>query len=152
MPPKPIIQKMSPYYDKKTNTTYYDSTMVIKLCQKENLNRDCEKEDMRVFIVYDEDEDLIYVYGSRKSEEYPDHIDFVKTFTCSCALYDFLNIILGIDAGYHVNTSVYCLSGLTNYSGFDDFDRETSKQNEISGYDNERLSRKRFYKYINIIF
>ena len=40
---------MSPYYDETTETTYYDTTMVVEFRQLESLDEDCDAEDMRVF-------------------------------------------------------------------------------------------------------
>ena len=140
---------MSSYY---TNTTYYDSTMVVELRQLENLDENCVVEDMRVFLLYDEDNDLFYIYGSRKSANHPGLVDFVKTFDSVSHAYDFLNIIMGFDIGLLVNTSVYFMDGLTNYSEFDDFSKIASRKNEISGYDRQKMTRKKFKKYMSVIF
>jgi len=143
---------MSSYYDKETGTTYYDPTMVIEFCQMENLDRHCKIHDMRVFMLYDQDDELIYLYGSRKSDKYPDQITFERTFSCISHLYDFLNISMGFDQGYRVDTGIYCMSGLTNYSDFDSFANEKSKHNEITGYNYQIMTKKTFKKYLNAIF
>jgi hypothetical protein len=143
---------MSPYYDEQTDTTYYDTTMVVEFRQLESLDEDCDAEDMRVFLLYDEDEDLIYVYGSRKSKDYPGLVDFVKTFDSESHAYDFLNVIMGFDAGFLVNTSVYYMDGLTDYSGFDDLSNNASRKIEISGYDGQKMSKKAFKKYMSVLF
>ena len=127
--------------------------MVVEFRQLESLDENCSVEDMRVFLLYDEDEDLIYVYGSRKSEDYPGLVEFVKTFDSESHAYDFLNVIMGFDAGFFVNTSVYYMDGLTDYSGFDDLSKKAvSKKIEISGYDRQTMSKKAFKKYMSILF
>jgi hypothetical protein len=140
---------MSHYYDEPTNTTYYDPTMVIKISQ---LEKNSKIEDMQVFIVYDDEEDLIYMYGSRKDKSHPDLVDFVKTFDSESHAYDFLCIMMGLDMGYAVNTSVFLMSGLTNYSIYDDFVANVNKSEELSGFDKEHLTLKRFRKFLGVLF
>ena len=145
---------MTSYYDwdDSESVNYYEPTMVVEFRQLESTDKDCDTEDMRVFMVYDEDEELMYVYGSRKSESHRNQVEFVKTFDTYDQLYDFLNIIMGFDEGYKVNTSVHFMDGLTDYSGFDDFARNASRTNEISGYNREKMSKKRFNKYMSVLF
>jgi hypothetical protein len=138
--------------DYSAETFYYDPTMVIEFRQLESQDATCQIEDMRIFLIYDETDDLIYAYGSRKSNAYPNLVDFVKCFECEDSLYDFLNIMMGFDKGYSVNTSVYYMSGLTNQSYFDDFVENTSKKNEITGYDREKMSRRKFHKYMSVLY
>ena len=59
---------MSYYYDEQTETKYYEPTMVIEFRQIESKDSDCDVEDMHAFIMYDYEEDLIYVFGSRKKD------------------------------------------------------------------------------------
>ena len=80
------------YWDESESVKYYEPTMVVEFRQLESTDKDCETEDMRVFMVYDEDEDLMYVYGSRKSESHMNQVEFVKTFDNDDQLYDFLNV------------------------------------------------------------
>lgn len=145
---------MTSYYDwdDSESVNYYEPTMVVEFRQLESTDKDCDTEDMRAFIVYDEDEELMYVYGSRKSESHRNQVEFVKTFDTYDQLYDFLNIIMGFDEGYKVNTSVHFMDGLTDYSGFDDFARNASRTNEISGYNREKMTKKRFNKYMSVLF
>ena len=57
---------MSAYYDEDTNTTYYDSQIVLNISEFYD-----GKRDTNVFILYDKDDELLYVYGSRgKSSKY----------------------------------------------------------------------------------
>jgi regulation of enolase protein 1 (concanavalin A-like superfamily) len=125
--------------------------MVVEFRQLESTDKDCQTEDMRVFMVYDEDEDLMYVYGSRKSESHRNQVEFVKTFDTDDQLYDFLNVIMGFDEKHRVNTSVHYMDGLSDYSGFDDFVRNASRTNEISGYNREKMTKKRFKQYISVL-
>ena len=57
---------MTSYYDKATNTTYYDNQMVLNITE---YDRDKDK-DMNVYIVYDNDDQTMYVYGSRGNKKY----------------------------------------------------------------------------------
>ena len=59
---------------------------------------------------------------------------------------------MGFDKGYQVNTSVYCMSGLTNMSLFDDFVENASRKCEISGYDREKMSKRKFRKYMSVLY
>jgi hypothetical protein len=140
------------YWDESESVKYYEPTMVVEFRQLESTDKNCQTEDMRVFMVYDEDEDLMYVYGSRKSESHGNQVEFVKTFDTSDQLYDFLTVIMGFDDGYKVNTSVHYMDGLSDYSGFDDFARNASRTNEISGYNREKMTKKRFNKYMSVLF
>lgn len=142
---------MSYYYDEETDVKYYDPAMVVEFRQLENLDEDCDVEDMRVFLTYDEDDDLIYIYGSRKSDEF-DRVEFSKSFDSESHAYDFLNILLGLGDGYRVNTSVYCMSNLTDYSTFDDFVENSSSNAEISGYNRQRITLKKFRRYMSVLF
>jgi len=145
---------MTPYYDwdDSESINYYEPTMVVEFRQLESTDKDCNTEDMRVFMVYDVDEELMYVYGSRKSESHKNQVEFVKTFDTDDQLYDFLNVIMGFDDGYKVNTSVHYMDGLSDYSGFDDFVEHASRTNEISGYNREKMTKKRFKKYMSVLF
>jgi hypothetical protein len=145
---------MTSYYDwdDSESVNYYEPTMVVEFRQLESTDKDCDTEDMRVFMVYDYDEELMYVYGSRKSESHRNQTEFVKTFDTSDQLYDFLTVIMGFDDGYKVNTSVHYMDGLSDYSGFDDFARNASRTNEISGYNREKMTKKRFNKYMSVLF
>jgi hypothetical protein len=140
------------YWDESESVKYYEPTMVVEFRQLESTDKNCNIEDMRVFMVYDEDEDLMYVYGSRKSESHRNQVEFVKAFDTSDQLYDFLTVIMGFDDGYKVNTSVHFMDGLTDYSGFNDFVRNASRTNEISGYNREKMTKKRFNKYMSVLF
>lgn len=144
---------MTPYYywDDSESVKYYESTMVVEFRQLESTDKDCDKEDMRVFMVYDEDEDLVYVYGSRKSESHRNQVEFVKAFETDDQLYDFLNVIMGFDEKHRVNTSVHYMDGLSDYSGFDDFVKNASRTNEISGYNREKITKKRFKQYMSVL-
>ena len=98
--------------------------------------------------MYDYEEDLIYVFGSRKK----DSAQFVKAFDSEKHAYEFLDIMMGFDRGYFINTSVYYMSDLTDYSMFDDFAEKAIRKDEISGYDRELITLKKFRKYLSVIF
>ncbi len=140
------------YYDESESVKYYEPTMVVEFRQLERTDKNCDTEDMRAFIVYDDEEDLIYVFGSRKSDTHRNQAEFVKKFDTHDQLYDFLNIIMGFDNKHRINTSVHFMPDLTDYSGFDDFVRNASRTNEISGYNREKMTKKRFKQYMSVLF
>jgi hypothetical protein len=125
---------------------YYDPKMVIYLTEKDHQGNT----DMNLFLVYDEDEDLIYVYGSRgyESRNNTHFVKFVKTFSCYNALYNFISITMGFGVGHRLSVSVNQLSGLTNYSEYPDFLSKVSRTNEIVAYDNTRIGKKDLMRYI----
>ena len=125
---------------------YYDPKMVLYLTEKDHQGNT----DMNLFLVYDEDEDLIYVYGSRgyESRNNTHFVKFVKTFSCYNALYNFISITMGFGVGHRLSVSVNQLSGLTNYSEYPDFLSKVSRSNEIVAYDNTRIGKKDLMRYI----
>jgi hypothetical protein len=125
---------------------YYDPKMVLYLTEKDHQGNT----DMNLFLVYDEDEDLIYVYGSRgyESRNNTHFVKFVKTFSCYNALYNFISITMGFGVGHRLSVSVNQLSGLTNYSEYPDFLSKVSRTNEIVAYDNTRISKRDLMRYI----
>ncbi len=44
------------------------------------------------------------------------------------------------------------MSGLTNYSIYDDFVANVNKSEELSGFDKEHLTLKRFRKFLGVLF
>lgn len=138
-------------YSRMPSTTpddiiYYDPKMVLYLTEKDHQGNT----DMNLFLVYDEDEDLIYVYGSRgyESRNNTHFVKFVKTFSCYNALYNFISITMGFGVGHRLSVSVNQLSGLTNYSEYPDFLSKVSRTNEIVAYDNTRISKRDLMRYI----
>ena len=68
---------MTSYYDEETETSYYENTIVVEFRQ---IERDTNKVDMRVFMLYDAEDELMYLYGSRKSNEFQNYTNFLKKF------------------------------------------------------------------------
>lgn len=139
---------MTSYYDETTETTYYENTFVVEFRQKE---KGTNVVDMRVFILYDSDEELIYVYGSRKSNSHRSHPIFAKTFADEDHVYDFLDIMLDFSR-HKIDTSVHQIDYLTSNSDFDDIVANVTNHNELSGFDNVKMTKKNFRKYLNVIF
>lgn len=125
---------------------YYEPKMVIYLTEKDQQGTI----DMNLFIVYDEDEDLIYVYGSRgyESRNNTNFVKFFKTFSCYNALYNFISITMGFGVGHRLSISVNQMAGLTNYSEYHDFVSKVSRSNEIVAYDNTRITKRELMRYI----
>jgi|DEB19_MinimDraft_2_1074335.scaffolds.fasta_scaffold00006_44 hypothetical protein len=125
---------------------YYEPKMVIYLTEKDQQGTI----DMNLFIVYDEDEDLIYVYGSRgyESRNNTNFVKFVKTFSCYNAMYNFISITMGFGVGHRLSISVNQMAGLTNYSEYHDFVSKVSRSNEIVAYDNTRITKRELMRYI----
>ena len=130
---------MSGYYDEATETTYYDPIMVLNITEYD-ANRNS---DSNIFIVYDVDEDLYYLYGSRG------HIRYSKSFDNEDALYNFISIVMGFSEKHMVSISVNYMDDLTNYDEYDELESKVSRFNEVVAYDNIVLTRKRFLRYLN---
>lgn len=139
---------MTSYYDEETETTYYENTIVVEFQQLEKGTR---KVDMRIFMLYDADEDLIYLYGSRKSDEFPNYPTFAKTFNDETQLYDFLDIMMDFSR-HRIDTAVHQIDYLTDVSDFDDIVRSVNRRTELSGFDNVKITKKDYKKYINVVF
>jgi len=139
---------MTSYYDEETETTYYENTIVVEFQQLEKGTR---KVDMRIFMLYDADEDLIYLYGSRKSNEFPNYPTFAKTFNDETQLYDFLDIMMDFSR-HRIDTAVHQIDYLTDISDFDDIVRSVNNRTELSGFDNIKITKKTYKQYINVVF
>jgi len=125
---------------------YYEPKMVLNLTEHDRSG----DVDMNAFIVYDEDEDLIYVYGSRgyESRGNTTYVKYVKTFSCYNALYNFISLSMGFGTNHRLDISVNLLAGLTNYSEYSDFVSKVRRSNEIVAYDNTRITKKELMRYI----
>ena len=130
---------MSGYYDEATNTTYYDPVMVLNITEYDTNG----KPDTNVFLVYDEDEDLYYLYGSRG------HVSYTKSFCCSENLYNFISIVMGFSENHKVSISVNYMDDLTDYDDYDKLQSKVSRFNEVVAYDNLTLSKKRLQRFLN---
>lgn len=139
---------MTSYYDEETDTSYYENTIVVEFRQLEKGTRNV---DMRIFMLYDSDEDLIYLYGSRKSDDFPNYPTFAKTFNDETQLYDFLDIMMDFTR-HRIDTAVHQIDYLTDVSDFDDIVRSINNRTELSGFDNVKITKKDYKKYINVIF
>ena len=130
---------MSGYYDEATNTTYYDPVMVLNITEYDTNG----KPDTNVFLVYDEDEDLYYLYGSRG------HVSYTKSFCCSENLYNFISIVMGFSENHKVSISVNYMDDLTDYDDYNKLQSKVSRFNEVVAYDNVTLSKKRLQRFLN---
>ena len=130
---------MSGYYNEETNTTYYDPVMVLNITEYDTN----EKPDTNVFLVYDEDEDLYYLYGSRG------HVSYTKSFCCIENLYNFISIVMGFSENHKVSISVNYMDDLTNYDDYNKLQSKVSRFNEVVAYDNITLSKKRLQQYLS---
>ena len=130
---------MSGYYDEATNTTYYDPVMVLNITEYDTNGNP----DTNVFLVYDEDEDLYYLYGSRG------HVSYTKSFCCIENLYNFISIVMGFSENHTVSISVNYMDDLTDYDDYDKLQSKVSRFNEVVAYDNVTLSKKRLQRFLN---
>ena len=101
------------------------------------------KPDTNVFLVYDEDEDLYYLYGSRG------HVSYTKSFYCIENLYNFISIVMGFSENHKVSISVNYMDDLTDYDDYDKLQSKVSRFNEVVAYDNVTLSKKRLQRFLN---
>lgn len=139
---------MTSYYDEETETTYYENTIVVEFRQLEKGTREV---DMRVFMLYDAEENLVYLYGSRKSDEFPNYPNFIKTFNDENQMYNFLDIMMDFSR-HRIDTAVHQIDYLTDDSDFDDIVRSVNRRTELSGFDSVKITKKDYKKYINVVF
>jgi hypothetical protein len=128
---------MSGYYDELTNTTYYDPQMVINITE---YDREGDK-DSNVFIVFDEEEEMYYLFGSRGGSK---HVRYTKTFYCKNQMYDFISITMGFKDNHTISLSVNYVNNLTNYDEYDDIKQKVTRFNEVVAYDDFTISKKDF--------
>ncbi len=124
--------------------TYYGPTMVLNITE---FDHDGDK-DTDLFIVYDNDDELFYVYGHRGSTK-SKHVAYMRSFSCVCAMYDFINITCNFKEMRSLSIQINQLDGLTSDSDYFDFKRKVSKYNEVVAYDNYNwLGPRKFSKLI----
>jgi len=133
---------MSGYYDEPTNTTYYDPQMVINITE---YDREGDK-DSNVFIVFDEEEEIYYLFGSRGGSK---HVRYTKTFYCKNQMYDFLSITMGFMDKHTISISANYVNNLTDYDEYDEIKQKVSRFNEVVAYDDFTISKKDFRVFLN---
>ncbi len=134
---------MTAYYDEPTKTTYYDPTMVMNITEYDN-NYD---QDMTTFILFDTNDNLFYVYGSREGSKY---VKYVKTFHNINTLYNFIYLSMALSEKHQISISVNYIEGLTNYDEFNEINEKITRYNEIVAYDNiDGFSKKDFRQYVD---
>ena len=134
---------MSAYYDEPTDTTYYDPMMVMNITEYDKNN----DQDMSVFILFDTDDNLFYVYGSREGSKY---VKYVKTFDNINSLYNFINLSMALSENHQISVSVNYIEGLTNYDEFNAINEKMTRYNEIVAYDDiNGFSKKDFRQYVD---
>lgn len=134
---------MSAYYDESTDTTYYDPMMVINITEYDKNN----DQDMSVFILFDTDDNLFYVYGSREGSKY---VKYTKTFDNVNTLYNFIYLSMALSENHQISISVNYIEGLTNYDEFNEINEKMTRYNEIVAYDDiNGFSKKDFRQYVD---
>ena len=134
---------MSAYYDKPTDTTYYDPMMVMNITEYDKNN----DQDMSVFILFDVDDNLFYVYGSREGLKY---VKYTKTFDNVNSLYNFIYLSMALSENHQISVSVNYIEGLTNYDEFNEINEKMTRYNEIVAYDDiNGFSKKDFRQYVD---
>jgi hypothetical protein len=133
---------MSGYYDEPTNTTYYEPQMVINITE---YDRDGDK-DSDVFIVFDDEEEMYYLFGSRGGSK---HVRYTKTFYCKNQMYDFLSITMGFMDKHTISISANYVNNLTDYDEYDEIKQKVSRFNEVVAYDDFTISKKDFRVFLN---
>jgi hypothetical protein len=109
--------------------------------------------DTKCFIIYDNDEDLFYLYGSRKNTTYPNHCVYNKCFSSMRDLHNFLKIVMSLELDDHnVNTYVYHVPYATSEDNFDTYLKKCNPKHEITGYNKVSLkSFKDFSLYLSAL-
>jgi predicted RNase H-related nuclease YkuK (DUF458 family) len=134
---------MTAYYDEPTDTTYYDPMMVMNITEYDKNN----DQDMSVFILFDVDDNLFYVYGSREGSKY---VKYVKTFDNINSLYNFIYLSMALSENHQISISVNYIEGLTNYDEFNEINEKMTRYNEIVAYDDiNGFSKKDFRQYVD---
>ena len=134
---------MTAYYDEPTDTTYYDPMMVMNITEYDKNN----DQDMSVFILFDVDDNLFYVYGSREGSKY---VKYVKTFYNINSLYNFIYLSMALSENHQISISVNYIEGLTNYDEFNEINEKMTRYNEIVAYDDiDGFSKKDFRQYVD---
>lgn len=111
--------------------TYYGPTMVLNITE---YDYDGDK-DTDLFIVYDFDEDLFYVYGHRGSTK-SKHDSYMRSFSCVRAMHEFISLTCCFEEMKSISIAVNQLDGLTSDSDYFEFKRKVNKRNEVVAYDN----------------
>ena len=134
---------MTAYYDEPTDTTYYDPMMVMNITEYDKNN----DQDMTTFILFDTDDNLFYVYGSREGSKY---VKYVKTFDNINSLYKFIYLSMALSENHQISISVNYIEGLTNYDEFNEINEKITRYNEIVAYDDiNGFSKKDFRQYVD---
>jgi hypothetical protein len=134
---------MTAYYDEPTDTTYYDPMMVMNITEYDKNN----DQDMSVFILFDVDDNLFYVYGSREGSKY---VKYTKTFDNVNTLYNFIYLSMALSENHQISISVNYIEGLTNYDEFNEINEKMTRYNEIVAYDDiDGFSKKDFRQYVD---
>lgn len=134
---------MTAYYDEATDTTYYDPMMVMNITEYDKNN----DQDMTTFILFDTDDNLFYVYGSREGSKY---VKYVKTFDNINSLYKFIYLSMALSENHQISISVNYIEGLTNYDEFNEINEKMTRYNEIVAYDDiDGFSKKDFRQFVD---
>jgi hypothetical protein len=134
---------MTAYYDELTATTYYDPMMVMNITEYDRNN----DEDMDVFILFDADDNLFYVYGSRKGSKY---VKYTRKFDTVDNLYIFISLSMALSEKHQISVSVNYLEDLTNYDEYNEIKEKITRRNEIVAYDEiVGFSKKDFRQYVD---
>ena len=132
---------MSAYYDE--STIYYDPMMVMNITEYDKNN----DQDMSVFILFDTDDNLFYVYGSREGSKY---VKYTKTFDNVNTLYNFIYLSMALSENHQISISVNYIEDLTNYDEFNEINEKITRYNEIVAYDEiVGFSKKDFRQYVD---
>ena len=132
---------MSTYYDE--STIYYDPMMVMNITEYDKNN----DQDMTTFIIFDTDDNLFYVYGSREGSKY---VKYTKTFDNINRLYNFIYLSMALSEKHQISISVNYIEGLTNYDEFNEINEKMTRYNEIVAYDDiNGFSKKDFRQYVD---
>ena len=136
-----LSYQMSAYYDE--STIYYDPMMVMNITEYDKNN----DQDMSVFILFDTDDNLFYVYGSREGSKY---VKYTKTFDNVNTLYNFIFLSMALSENHQISISVNYIEGLTNYDEFNEINEKMTRYNEIVAYDEiVGFSKKDFRQYVD---
>jgi hypothetical protein len=137
----------STFYDDYTDIIHYEHFFMLKIEEIDTHN----EIDTTCFIVYDHDDEMFYLYGSRKNSEFAKHCIYQKSFYYLKDLYNFLKVVMNLDK-HNTNVIVYEVPYATSEADYDTFMKACNGRHEITGYDNLDISKyNMFSKFISTL-
>jgi hypothetical protein len=147
---------MTHFYNDSENQ--HNSTLVLCVEEYEynELGRDPENIDARIFIQYSHEHKEFYIYGRRQDTDYSnkEYVPFMYNTTNKSSLFEFVDLVSnGNDSLksitlYNFNNMHESEDDIKTYEFFEE---HMDAEYEVVAYDNISLDRKHFMKYVNVM-